>query len=392
MTYIAGWQASDLGALSNTTAVVNPDQIKQVGPSGGFLVPGGSTVENVVFAASASRNVRFYIYAVTDDSLLAQTPEYTTAGTGAEESFALSAAWSPASDTYVWIAPHSDGYLGADSEESSLRSMALDNTAFANGPTDPFVSVRGDSSPRTVIYLDGQEASTAPTITSVTDSVGGTADRVTSGATVDIALDSAIGTQGSSTVTLTDSTGTYSESGTINTWDDTNDIITATCNQSGMRFGDTDNELTVTLDDGTTVTATGITFAAPSGTYWVNGSSPDTTSQNSAFYNALTPPTAGYQLIWRDPNDVGGTSSDPGGDQSASLFDSTGLNDDIARPGKVPIRAWDDSDGTTSAEVTYTATLESVASVIAGLKFGVRNSVRKSATMAVYDSVSKGMQ
>ncbi len=312
-----------------------------------------ATKLSVNIADSGDYRFAVYEWDFGNSPLLATIATVTLTGDGNWEEFSLSQTVSITSGTEYAIGIWKDGPFSINATDTQSATEQINSTSYdwtADPWPDPWGTSTGGSGGAPLLYI-ADSGTSGPTISSVTDSVGSIADQVTSGATADIALDSAIGTQGTSTVVLQDSTGTYSESGTINNWDETTDTITVTFSQSGMRFGDADNEITVTLDDGSTATATGITFASPSGTYYVNGSSPDTTSENSVFYNALSAPTAGYQIIWRDPNDVGGAS--PG-----SLINADGSVPDIASPGDVPVRAWDDSDGTTSAEVTYTATLQ----------------------------------
>lgn len=170
MAYIAGWRAEDLPDVGGIGNFAGPDSVKRYGPAGGFLVPAGATVANVIVqtgANQAGKNLRAYIYSDSDGALLAQTGVYVTVG--GVEAIPLQVSWVPESDAYVHIALHSDTYVQTVQETSLFRYFPFQNQSFAVGPPDPFSQSGTANDQRSVIWLDGSAAVSGPTITEADD-------------------------------------------------------------------------------------------------------------------------------------------------------------------------------------------------------------------------------
>lgn len=179
-------------------------------------------------------------------------------------------------------------------------------------------------------------------ITSV--DTGGTADTIIPDEQTVITLDVGIGST-AGIVEVVSADGQYVATQTINVWNNTDDEITISGLRGELPFGVTDAILRVTLDDGSQVATSGITMQAPTGTFWVNGSSADT-DEGSILHQALSAPTGDYQIIWTDPDGTGIDDSDP--------IEPDGYVPDAGAEGDLLVKVWDATDGSTSPEATYT--------------------------------------
>jgi hypothetical protein len=137
------------------------------GPAGGFLVPAGSVISNIGFNSQNSVPAKFAIYSA-GNALLAETEEVTTGNAG-DELVPLTANWTPATDTYVFIAALTSSYLTGLGEETNLRFMPYAARTYANGFPATFSQAGTANTPKQALWLDGTPASASPSVALAND-------------------------------------------------------------------------------------------------------------------------------------------------------------------------------------------------------------------------------
>lgn len=132
---------------------------------------------------------------------------------------------------------------------------------------------------------------------------------------------------------------------TINSWDNTAKVITATLPaDADFRYEDDDNIVYLERNDTEAFNPfTAVTVLAPDGVYVINGDSPSS-ADNSVFKDAISPPSGMYQVRWRDPDATGTVINSFG-----EVVSSTGF-------GTIFVSVWDSTDNTTSDEYEFEIT------------------------------------
>lgn len=132
---------------------------------------------------------------------------------------------------------------------------------------------------------------------------------------------------------------------TINSWDNTTKVITATLPvDADFRYADDDNIVYLERSDTEAFNPfTAVTVLAPDGVAVINGDSPSS-ADNSVFKDAISPPSGMYQVRWRDPDATGAVINSFG-----EVVSSTGF-------GTIFVSVWDSADNTTSGEYEFEIT------------------------------------